>query len=744
MTDKKILVVTSRTKAYIVSTSIPFRWKAVHICVILLTLASLAVAVDLPGSSTDSGKTVIYRDTWGVPHIYAPTVESGMYAIGWAQAEDRPQELLKNFLRALGESASFDGPSAIQSDTVSHLWDHYGTSKRYFNRNRPEIRRQLRAYVKGVNDFYAAHPRDIPSWWGKRKVDEFMVVAFGRMFLYAWSIGQAFGDLQAGGIRRGFDQESRGSNQWVISPQRSAEGAAILCIDPHLSWWGPSRFWEFRIHAGELIGSGFTLPGVPSIGLGHNANVAWAMTTGGPDTADIYELKLKKDDPTRYFYDGKWRALTRREISIEVKGVGQKEITVWSSHHGPIVAMHEGKAYAAKISYTNEVQVSEAWHEFNMAKDYRGAMKAMSMLQLFPQNVMVADTSGNIYYQRTGRVPRRPSKYNWSKPVDGSTSATEWQGLHPASDHVQVLNPPQGYMQNCNIPPDAMMVDSPFSPDKTLGYLFGSSGGHTNQRGARAVQLLHADSSVTVREALDYAVDIHPYGIERWLEVIKRADASFGNVHQSDPNYVQGIKDLRSWDGRLHRDSTAALKYCYWRKQIIEDYGQEAVSEASSRIDCYLAALGKPTPEVNVSDDELAATADSLASAMTKLKSDHGSLHATYGDKFRVGRDDRSWPLGGGGGNGLTTLRNVSYESERDDHTRWGRGGQTSTQVIVLSKPIRSWTYVPIGQSDRPNSTHYRDQAERLFSVRKLKSTWWLAEDLAGHVESRTVLAKAP
>jgi len=714
-----------------------FRWRAVLVSVAVSTLASIADAADLPGTGADVGRIVVYRDTWGVPHIYAPTVEAGTYAMGWAQAEDRPEELLKNFLRALGESARFDGPKAVRSDTVSHLLDHYGTSKRYFERNRPEIQEQIRAFVNGINAFYAAHPEDIPSWWGKRKVDEYMVVAFGRFFLYAWSIGQAFGDLRAGGIQPGFDKEPRGSNQWAVSPKRSAEGTAILCIDPHLSWWGPSRFWEFRIHAGELHGSGFTLPGVPNIGLGHNADVAWAMTTGGPDTADVYELKLKEDDPAKYLYDGQWRALTQREITIEVKGSGPRKITIWSSHHGPIVAMRKGKAYAVRMAYADSVQVSEAWHEFHIAKDYRGAVKAMNARQLFPQNVMVADTSGNIYYQRTGRVPRRPSGYNWSKPVDGSISATEWKGLHPASDHVQVLNPPQGYMQNCNIPPDVMMVDSPFSPKKTLSYIYGSSGGRTNQRGARAVQLLHADSSVTVEEALGYAVDVHPYGVERWLEVLKQADAKFGELHQSNSDYAAGIKDILSWDGELRRDSTSALKYYYWR-------GAKAVSDAASRVDYYLAALGKPAPEIELSDEVLGASADSFASAMANIKADHGSLNATYGDTFRVGRDDVSWPLGGGGGRGLTTLRNIGYGRERNDHTRWGSRGQTSTQIVVLSKPIRSWTYVPIGQSDRPNSAHYRDQAEKLFSLRKLKPTWWLPKDLAKHIESRTVLDKTP
>ena len=714
------------------------------VSIAVLTLASVAGAADLPGTGEDARKTVVYRDTWGVPHIYAPNAEAGMYAMGFSQAQDRPEELLKNFLRALGQSACFDGPKAIQSDMLSHLWDHYGTSKKYFKRNRPKIRRQIRAFVKGVNDFYAAHPEDVPSWWGKRKVDEYMVVAFGRLFLYSWSIGQAMGDLQAGGIQPGFDEQQRGSNQWAVSPKRSAEQVAILCIDPHLSWWGPSRFWEFRIHAGELHGSGVTLPGVPSIGLGHNADVAWAMTTGGPDTADVYELKLKEDDPTKYLYDGQWRTLTRREVTIEVKGAAPQKLTLWSSHHGPIVAMRKGKAYAAKMAYTDEVQVSEAWHEFNTAKDYRGAVKAMDTRQLFPQNVMVADTSGNIYYQRTGRVPRRPSGYNWSRPVDGSTSATEWQGLHPASDHIQVLNPPQGYMQNCNIPPDVMMVDSPFSPEKTIPYIYGYSSGHTNQRGARAVQLLHRDSSVTIKEALSYAVDVHPYGVERWLEVLKKIDAGSGDVLRLNSDYNAGIKDILSWDGELLRDSTAALKYYYWRKQLIEDYGAETVSDAAGRIDYYLAALGKPAPEINLSDDELGAAKDSFALAMAKLKSDHGSLNATYGDTFRVGRDNVSWPLGGGGGRGLTTLRNISYGPERKDHTRWGRAGQTSTQVIVLSKPIRSWTYVPIGQSDRPDSPHYRDQAQKLFSQRKLKPTWWLPKDLAKHIKSRTVLTKAP
>ncbi len=93
-------------------------------------------------------------------------------------------------------------------------------------------------------------------------------------------------------------------------------------------------------------------------------------------------------------------------------------------------------------------------------------MKALENGRIMPQNVMMADTSGNIYYQRTGKVPIRPSGYDWSRPVDGSTSRTEWLGFHKSADLIQLLNPPQGYMQNCNTPPDTMLVGSPLTTDK--------------------------------------------------------------------------------------------------------------------------------------------------------------------------------------------------------------------------------------------------------------------------------------
>jgi acyl-homoserine-lactone acylase len=725
---------------------------ALYLC--LLCLLTLAVpAADLPGTGKDAGKTVVYRDSWGVPHIYAPTVEAGLFAMGWAQAEDRPEELLKNLLRGMGELASVEGPKALDVDKIALMWSLYSESKALADRVRPEVRRHTQAFVRGINSYYECHPEDRPAWWGTRRVDEFMVTAFSRLFLQSHSFDDGLRDLRRAGIEPGLTPISRGSNQFVIAPNRTAVGAPILLSDLHLPWDGPYRFWELRIHAGGLCGSGFTLPGMPYIGLGHNENVAWAMTTGGPDTADVYELKLDGETPTRYYYDGQWKELKKREYRLPVNGAGQQTVRFYDSHHGPLAAIRNGKGYAVKSSYADAVDVNNAWYEFNMAVDFRGVQQGLALLQLFPHNVMVADTSGNIYYQRTGRVPRRPEGYDWSRPVDGTTSKTEWLGLHPPSDLLQVTNPSQGYMQNCNVPPDAMMEGSPFSLERTVPYIYADltqssvyghpgRGGWTNSRGARAVELLKADSRVTVERAIAIANDIRPFSAPRWVEVLVKADEKFGSAHSSNPDYVAGIRELRSWNHELAAGSRAALKYAYWRVQLNEDIGGARMKNMAERVDFLREPLGETPRPLTLSDEELRQAANSLARAMARLRANLGTLEKSYGAVFRVGRGDRSWPCEGGmsEGLGLTTLRSVAYGTERADHTRWGQSGQTSTGIVVLTKPIQSWTCAPLGQSDRPSSPHFRDQAEKVFSPRKMKPTWWTPEELANHVKSRTVL----
>lgn len=690
----------------------------------------------LPGQGADLGKTVIYRDTYGVPHIYAPTVEAGLYAEGWAQAQDRPSQLLVNLKIALGELTEIQGAEGVRISLISRMFGHLRNAERSVAKMSEAERRRITAFANGITDFYQAHPEDLPEWWNYESVTPAMVDAFGRAFLYSWSIDEAFGDLRRGGVDPEVTITQRGSNQWAISPWRTSDGNAILLIDPHLSWWGASRFWELRIHAGELKGSGVSLPGSPYIGLGHNADLAWAMTTGGPDTADVYAITLDPENPYRYSYDDEWRDIEQHQVALEFPD-GSSHKFIWeASRHGPIIAREEGVAYAARIAYDSDTNRNRAWEALNFAEDYRGALAACETLSMFPQNVMVADTSGNIYYQRTGRVPVRDPAYNWQQPVDGNTSKTQWQGLHPASDHLQLLNPVSGYMQNCNVPPDAMIPNSPFTLEAQPDYLFSSAAygarldGWSNQRGARAIELLSQDNDVTIEEALAYAVDVQPFGYQRWLETLSMADAP-----DSDE-----LAEMLTWDGQISKDSTAALKYYYWRNAL--DKAEEG-AEIRKRVDDHSSIVERrPAKPIDLRDAQLEVVRSTWVAALDEMRSHFGNTSEPWGRVFRAGRDEVAWPVGGGGGDhlGLTTLRSMGYDEANENHERHGSSGQTSTQIVVLSKPIQSWIYLPVGQSDRPESPHYRDQAETVFSHRTLRPSWWLPEDLAQRIVSREVL----
>jgi acyl-homoserine lactone acylase PvdQ len=716
-----------------------------EVCRALLAvpLLTLVAACAPPG---DGDEATVYRDTWGVPHIYAESAEAGLYASGWAMAEDRLSQLLENYLFGLGEYAAAFGPGNndawVRSDLESRMWDHYGTAKRHYEAKlNPELRRHLAAFIAGINDYLDAHPDEVPDWWGDRPVDVFMPVAFSRQFIWSWPAGQARSDLRAVGIEPSFDVDLRASNQIALAPEQTTFGAAALVIDPHLSWLGRHRYWELRLHAGVIHISGFATSGFPYVNLGHNEHVAWAHTTGGPDTADVYELTLDPDDPSRYLYDGEWRQMTSRTVDVAVAGEAQaREATFWYSHHGPIVARRGDRAYAAALAYEEEIGYLESKYWFMVAEDYEGAAAALDVRQIMPQNVMIADTGGNIYYQRTGRVPIRPEGYDWSRPVDGSTSETEWLGIHPASELMSLLNPERGYMQNNNIGPDTMLVGSPLVPERYPAYLYNQPALYTHQRGAVAVSLLEAKREAggkwSEEEIVELALDRSVYQFERWVEELTRAQAAVPAPRT--PQHAVVMNAILKWNGVSEPDSRGALAYFRWREALRGLAGDERMREMTSRVNDYLELFREAPEPPGLRDDDLPLLVDAVDIAAEAMQAGPGGIgmRAAFGDVFRVGRQDSadevSWPVGGGslGDAGMATMRAVGFSPPRADGRRWGNRGQTSTEVVILSNPIRSYTQPPIGQSDRPDSPHYRDQAEKLFSPAAMKPSWFARDEL--------------
>ncbi len=207
--------------------------------------SSIPAEANLPGTGADQDRTVVYRDTFGVPHIYAPTVEDGLYAQGWAQAEDRPEQLLMNLKIAMGEFTEIAGDDGVQVSLLSNMFGHMRNAAVAVADMSDLERRRIRAFANGITDFYAAHPEDVPAWWTHGVVTPEMIDAFGRMFLYNWSIDEALGDLARGGVEADFVVSQRGSNQWAVAPQ-SVLGDAHSCRRPGRQRRGTCRFAVHR------------------------------------------------------------------------------------------------------------------------------------------------------------------------------------------------------------------------------------------------------------------------------------------------------------------------------------------------------------------------------------------------------------------------------------------------------------------------------------------------------------------
>jgi penicillin amidase len=476
------------------------------------------------------------------------------------------------------------------------------------------------------------------------------------------------------------------------------------------------------------------------------------MTTGGPDAADCYEEEINPANHRQYKRDGKWRDMVVRPVVIRVKEgtkVAEKRFEIEYTEHGkddgsgeivcPVVARRGNKAYTLKLTYFDQVGLHEQTYRMCTAKNLAEMKQALGLLQLMEQNVMIGTVQGDIFYVRNGRVPIRAPGYDYKRPVPGNTSKTDWRGIHKFADLLQVENPPTGYMQNCNVSPQFLAKTRLIDPAawKDRPYLFngfwGLKAAYDNplhQRAAMCVELLDKTHDATTQQAIAIATSPDVYGADVWQAMLAKAWGSPANKLKTDKNASGLYQVIQQWNRRCDADGVGAIAYHYWKEHF------------SSAVKLNDKA-GFPPPK-SVTEEMLLTN---LKRGGDKLIADYGKLDVRFGDVYRVGRigTQRDWPVSGGSIEGIATPRAISFDPiEKAKPARFlGRGGQTSTQVVLLTKPPKSWTYLPLGESDHPDSPHYDDQARELFSKSRMKSTYFLDKaELLKHVTATKVIKR--
>ena len=688
----------------------------------------LSIAVIAPAYGQDPAKTAtIYRDTYGVPHIYADTATAGAYALGYAQAEDRLEDIYQNVRTALGSMAEFFGPEYVEMDFALRMIRNEEISRDKWPQAPEHIRAICEAFIAGVKTYIAEHPERVPEY--ALDLQPWHCAAVVRTMILKWPLGTLMDEY---GAR---DKKPHlASNCWSVAPARSADGCAILLTDPHLEWKSLAVFYEAHVFAGEIAMSGFCLVGSPMIALGHGPKVGWACTTGGPDTSDVYMLKLNPAVPTQYEYEGAWQYMKMRLIKIPVKGEKTPRIMpAMDTMFGPLLGEPDTEnqvAYAGRTPYLDDMGLMEQTYKMVTAQNAGEFRAALGMNSFMEQNVMFADCDGNIGYVRVGRVPIRPDGYDWTKPVPGHTKATDWLGFHSIDDLVQIMNPAQGYMQNCNISPAAMMENSPLTPDKYKPYLYNVYGWENSPRGTRAVQLLAADDSITREEAFAIVMDAYDLLSKPWQQALQAAVDATGQEHMKDAEFAEAVQDILAWNGEFRQDSAAAPVVERWRLN------------ADKKVDTAAIAENKP-----LSAEHQKALLDTLAETLAAVKKTYGKSGVTWGEVHVVGRNGQYYPYDGADfghkPNNLTeTLRCVEGHEDPAGSGRYVAGTGTMSAMLMFFRPdgIESYTCIPWGQSADPKSPHHMDQGRDLFSKGKMKPAWSKKEDLLKNVSEEKVL----
>ncbi|HJN15251.1 MAG TPA: penicillin acylase family protein, partial [Armatimonadota bacterium] len=181
--------------------------------------------------SSARGENVrIARDEWGVPHVFGDTPAAGCYGLGWAQAEDRLEQLLWNYRWATGTMAEAFGEGWVEHDWQARLVGHQEVSQAKYADEPADVRAAIEAFQRGVKDYMAANPDEVPDW--APDIEPWMVVALGRAIIFGWPLGAAQAKLE----RRDEVDLPFSSNQWAVRPNRTADGHTIMCIDPHIPW----------------------------------------------------------------------------------------------------------------------------------------------------------------------------------------------------------------------------------------------------------------------------------------------------------------------------------------------------------------------------------------------------------------------------------------------------------------------------------------------------------------------------
>ena len=548
----------------------------------------------------------IVRDRYGVPHIYAGSVEDAYFGLGFVHAQDRLWQMEMNRRIGSGRLSEVLGAATLDADKFLRTLGVHRVAEATLRALSPKARSQLDAYAAGVNAFLAQRSGPLPPeflltgvkpepWQSADSVAWIKMMAWDlganwrtellrlrlSKKLSAAQIGEflppypgdaplAIADYAA--LYRQLDAsklaalalpgltEDGASNNWVVAGSRTASGKPLLANDPHLGLAAPAIWYFAHLSAPGFEVMGATLPGVPGVVLGHNRHIAWGFTNTGPDVQDLYIERV--DGAGQVLAPQGWQQLATHSEVIKVKGQPDVTLTVRASRHGPLIsdvfkpaaeALPQDFALAFAWTALREDDLSmQAAARFATANNWNEFLAAARDFHSPQQNMVYADTEGNIGFIAPGRVPvRKPDNdLKGQAPAPGWDAKYDWDGFIPFEALPQSYNPASGSVVTAN---DKIVSDSYphyLTSEWVLPY-----------RAERIKQLLDATPKHTLQSFAGIQADTVSLQVREILPLLLKTKTA-------DADAQQVLRQLGQWNANMAVEGAEPLIVSAWLREL--------------------------------------------------------------------------------------------------------------------------------------------------------------------------------
>ncbi|MGI2328847.1 penicillin acylase family protein [Planococcus sp. YIM B11945] len=708
-------------------------------------------------------EVVVTRDDMGVPHIQAESDADLYRAQGYVQAQDRMFQMDLSRRQASGRLAEVVGAAAVGTDKFFRTFSLRDAAEKSWNGYNAEAKQVLEWYAEGVNAYMQEAKEEgtlsfeftllgyEPEEWtptDSLTIGKFMAYDLGgnwsTLAIRHWALNEFPEDKakelfitypenapaiieanlkQPVKVAGEFDgsvipPEFNGSNNWVVSGDKTVSGKPLLADDPHLGLSTPSIWYQMHLESPEQNVSGVIFAGIPGIILGHNEKIAWGVTNVGPDVQDLYIETPNPENPTQFLYEGKWEQAEVRNEPIKIKDGKTEEFEVVVTRHGPIISnvLYEeedpGALFSMQWTALEPTLELQAVLSFNKASDWNEFETAMEDFQSPAQNFVFASTDGTIAYKANGRIPIRKTG-DGQLPVPGDSADYGWKGYVPFDELPKLVNPKEGFIATAN----NQVVDDSYPYHITDFWA-------QPYRYERIAEVLEASDELTPEDMMALQMD------QKNLYAAEFLDDMIAAVRSETHDFDDLLDMMEQWDQVDSKDEAAPLVFHQWMKKLPvtlladefpEDVfgmlpGKNHITDEMMR-DAFAGNEGAWVTEYGGTGKWLA---DSLEATVSELEDE-------FGDKF----NDWNWgerhqltfphPLAGAspifeqflnpdpvpiGGSNITVQAAASDSEGNVDH------GASWRFVADLSDLSSAYHIVGPGQSGHMKSDYFHNQVD--------------------------------